>query len=119
MAAGRLSLHNDWFWNSPLPGWEMPEALRRDLLGAALLISKGDANYRRWLGDRHWPFTTPFGDVVSYAPAPLVALRTLKAEVMAGLTEEKLRWVRKTDPDWLANGSWGVIQYFRPGAGSK
>jgi hypothetical protein len=111
MAAGRLSLHDDWFWNSPLPGWRMPDALRRDLTGADLLISKGDANYRRWLGDRHWPFTTPFGEVVGYAPAPLVTLRTLKAEVMVGLSEEKLRRVREADPDWLASGSWGVIQF--------
>jgi len=114
MAAGRLSLQDDWFWNSPLAAWEMPEALRRDLAKADLLISKGDANYRRWLGDRHWPFTTPFGDVVAYTPAPLAALRTLKAEVMVGLTEETLRQVSQADPDWLANGSWGVIQYHRP-----
>lgn len=118
MAGGRLSLHDDWFWNSPLPGWEMPEKLWRDLAGAELLISKGDANYRRWLGDRHWPFATPFGDVVNYAPAPLVALRTLKAEVMVGLSEQKLRQVSQADPSWLANGSWGVIQYHRPEAGS-
>jgi hypothetical protein len=118
-AAGRLSLHDDWFWNSPLPGWEMPERVRRDLSGAALLISKGDANYRRWLGDRHWPFTTPFSDVVSYAPAPLAALRTLKAEVMVGLSEKTLRRVSQTDPGWLANGSWGVIQYYRPGASNN
>jgi uncharacterized protein with ATP-grasp and redox domains len=112
--AGRLSLHDDWFWNSPLPGWEMADALRQDLAGADLLISKGDANYRRWLGDRHWPFTTPFGDVVSYTPAPLAVLRTLKAEVMVGLTDETLREVSQADPGWLANGSWGVIQYHHP-----
>jgi uncharacterized protein with ATP-grasp and redox domains len=119
MAAGRLSLHDDWFWNSPLPGWEMPQALARDLARSELLISKGDANYRRWLGDRHWPLTTPFADVVGYAPAPLVALRTLKAELMVGLSEEALGRVSRADPDWLANGSWGVIQFYRPERGAK
>jgi uncharacterized protein with ATP-grasp and redox domains len=115
MAEGRLTLQDDWFWTAPLAGWQMPEALRGDLAGADLLISKGDANYRRWLGDRHWPHTMPFGDVVGYTPAPLVALRTLKAEVMVGLTEEELTQVGQADPAWLANGSWGVIQYHRPG----
>jgi uncharacterized protein with ATP-grasp and redox domains len=114
MASGRLSLQDEWFWNSPLPAWEMPEALRHDLAKADLLISKGDANYRRWLGDRHWPFTTPFSDVVAYAPVPLAALRTLKAEVMVGLTDETLHQVSQADPGWLANGSWGVIQFHRP-----
>ncbi|MGD2078857.1 MAG: ARMT1-like domain-containing protein, partial [Chloroflexota bacterium] len=114
MEAGRLTLHDDWFWNSPLPGWEMPVTVRRDLAGAGLLISKGDANYRRWLGDRHWPHTLPFGDVVNYTPAPLVTLRTLKAEVMIGLSQETLQRVSRADPEWLANGSWGAIQYYRP-----
>ena len=114
LAGGRLILTDDWFWNSPLPAWRMPQSLRLDLDGVDLLISKGDANYRRWLGDRHWPYTTPFGDVVGYAPAPLAVLRTLKAEVMVGLTPEKLQEVRQADPGWLANGSWGVIQYHRP-----
>lgn len=112
--SGRLILTDDWFWNSPLAGWQMPDRLRRDLAGADLLISKGDANYRRWLGDRHWPFTMPFDEVVGYAPAPLVVLRTLKAEVMVGLTEEKLRQVSQADPGWLTNGSWGVIQFCGP-----
>ncbi|UCG24587.1 MAG: protein-glutamate O-methyltransferase family protein [Chloroflexota bacterium] len=114
LAGGRLTLTEDWFWNSALPAWQMPLTLRQDLAGADLLISKGDANYRRWLGDRHWPFTTPFGEVVGYTPAPLAVLRTLKAEVMIGLTPEKLHQVSQADPGWLANGSWGVIQYHRP-----
>jgi uncharacterized protein with ATP-grasp and redox domains len=116
LTSGRLTLTDDWFWNSPLPAWQMPKALRQDLAGTDLLISKGDANYRRWLGDRHWPFTTPFSDVVGYTPAPLAVLRTLKAEVMVGLTPEKLEEVSQADPGWLANGSWGVIQYHRPEA---
>jgi len=113
---GRLSrahfrLLEDWFWTSPLPFWEMPASLRRKLSEADLLISKGDANYRRLLGDRHWPFTTPFDDIVGYLPAPLLALRTFKSEVAAGLHPEQVADLDKNDPDWLINGKWGVIQF--------
>lgn len=99
------------FWTSPLPMWEMTADLRSELAQSDLIITKGDANYRRLLGDRHWTFTTPFNEIVSYAPAPLLALRTSKSEVAAGLTAEKIEATINKDPGWLTNGRWGVMQF--------
>ena len=107
----RLQLHTHPFWTSPLPMWEMPDDLRHLLAEAELVIAKGDANYRRALGDAHWPFTTPFADVVSYFPAPIVFLRTCKAEVIAGLSVAQVHDLRRRDPEWLTNGEWGVMQF--------
>lgn len=111
LAASRLQLQHDLFWTSPLSFWEMPPGVRQELARSSLLISKGDANYRRLLGDRHWPYTTPFADIVSYLPAPLVALRTFKSEVAAGLAPEQIRILNEQDPRWLTNGKRGVIQF--------
>lgn len=108
--ANRLQQQDDLFWTSPLSFWDMPERVRRELARSTLLISKGDANYRRLLGDRHWPYTTPFADIVGYLPAPLVALRTFKSEVAAGLQPEQIKALASADPDWLTNGWRGVIQ---------
>ena len=108
---GRLQFHNHLFWTSPLPMWEMPTDLNYQLALSNLVISKGDANYRRLLGDRHWPFTTPFADVVSYFPAPLLALRTLKSEIIVNLAKGQANNLTTQDPDWLINGKWGVIQF--------
>ncbi len=102
------------FWTSPLSGWEMPTPLWKNLSQSSLIIVKGDANYRRLLGDRHWPYSTPFADILSYAPAPLLALRTLKAEVASGLPPERIRLLAKTEADWMTNGKWGVIQFIVP-----
>ncbi len=110
LSAGRLRLREHPFWVSPLPGWEMPPDLRDDLRASRLVIAKGDAHYRRLLGDRHWPFTTPFEDVTGYFPAPLVALRTLKSEVAAGLSPARIQTAQRKDPHWLTDGRWGVIQ---------
>jgi uncharacterized protein with ATP-grasp and redox domains len=108
---GRIETRSHFFWTSPLPMWEMPADLGQDLAQSALILSKGDANYRRLLGDRHWPFTTPFGDITSYMPAPLVALRTLKSEVCSGLAPGQPERISRQDLDWMINGRWGVIQF--------
>jgi hypothetical protein len=40
----------------------------------------------------------------------VVALRTAKSLVAAGIDEETVRRASSTDPDWLTNGEWGMIQ---------
>jgi len=107
----RLQLQTHFFWTSPLPMWEMPDSLKNQLAKSNLIISKGDANYRRILGDRHWPVTTLFTDIVSYFPAPLLALRTLKSEIIVNLAENQANILNTQDPDWLTDGKWGVIQF--------
>ncbi len=112
--ARTLLLKDHFFWTSPLPGWAMPEDLQRELGTATLVISKGDANFRRLLGDRHWPYTTPFADIVCYFPAPLLTLRTHKSEVACGLTSEQINTLDRVDSTWRINGHWGGMQYADP-----
>jgi hypothetical protein len=56
----------------------------------------------------YWDFKTPTSDIANYFPVPVLMLRTLKAEVMSGMTEEKLELVKGV-PDWLASGKYGVV----------
>ncbi len=107
---GRLQTHTHPFMTSPHPLWHMPDDLRRQLAQANLIISKGDANYRRALGDAHWPYTTPFAGVVSYLPSPTLFLRVCKSNVLAGLTPGQLTTLNEQDADWVTSGRWGVIQ---------
>lgn len=107
----RLTMTEDFFWNSPLAGWQMPDRLREEFARFDLIVSKGDANYRRWLGDRHWSFITPIDDILSYLPTPLAVLRVLKSEVAAGLLPGQPEKLSRRDPDWLVDGKWGMIQF--------
>ena len=107
----KIITREDFFWNSPLAMWEIPQNLREEFSKSSLLISKGDANYRRLVGDRVWDLTLPFHQVVDYLPVPRVALRTLKAEVAVGLNLDQIREVFNQDPDWMVDGRWGVIQF--------
>jgi hypothetical protein len=67
LATGRWALQEHAFWVQPSPTWELPPDLRDELKGASMAFSKGDANYRRLLGDRNWNLDAPFADVVSSA----------------------------------------------------
>ncbi len=108
----RLCLADNFFWNAPLEFLEMPESLFKDLQESDLILIKGDANYRRLIGDRHWDFTHSFESIVSYFPTNLVAIRTLKSEVIVGLTNEQIDQLNKKDSKWLVNGKRGVIQTY-------
>lgn len=111
----KLQIKPNYFWNSPLAMWDFPQELAEEWRKSAMLISKGDANYRRILGDRQWDFTIPFSQAVDYLPLPLAALRTLKAELAVGLELDQIQEVFNQDPDWLTDGKWGVI-HFSPGS---
>jgi len=107
---GRLVIGTHWFYTSPLYFRELPRDLFTRYHRAALVILKGDANYRRLLGDAHWPPTAPFSQITGYFPAPLVALRTLKAEIIVGLAPGRAERLTAEDREWLVNGRRGVIQ---------
>lgn len=112
LQVGNLELKDDYFWTSPLPFWEIPDPIRDELSASDLVISKGDANYRRLCGDLNWPATTPFDQVVSYFPGPLLALRVLKSELALGLSPKQVFDLDRQNHEWKTNGNWAVIQFF-------
>lgn len=109
--SGRVQLAPDFFWNSSRLLWEMPSYLAAAFRGAALVVVKGDANYRRMVGDAIWPPETPFAGVTAYFPVPLLALRTLKSDPIVGLPAGLAAQLDSVDSDWRTNGQRGVIQF--------
>ncbi len=110
LAAGQLELRSDLYWTSPSMYREMTGILRAELGKSGLVVFKGDLNYRRLLGDVHWPTTVRMEEVASYIPAAFATLRTLKAEIVVGLRPGQAEALYQEDPDWLINGKRGIIQ---------
>ena len=106
---GRLELSAPEFFCGPLPYQAMPADLRNRFAGASLTIAKGDLNYRRLVGDRHWRPTEPFAGLTAYFPGPLVALRTLKCDVAVGLSAETVERLDATGKPWRLTGEYAVI----------
>jgi hypothetical protein len=106
----RLRVLPDPFWNGPRFLWDRPSRLARELDAATAVVLKGDANYRRAVGDALWPADTTFAEATGYLPAPLVALRTMKSDAVVGLPIEQINRLDAADRDWRINGRRGVIQ---------
>jgi hypothetical protein len=114
VADGRLILRDDPFWTSYRMFRQFPPPLREELACADLVILKGDVNYRRLLGDRHWPHTARLEDIAGYFPAPFLVLRPLKGEIMVGLQPGQAEALTAEDPDWLLDGQRGIVQLVIP-----
>ncbi|MFI7387175.1 damage-control phosphatase ARMT1 family protein [Streptomyces sp. NPDC049813] len=115
MSSGHLLVRAHPFSCAPLPYADMPADLREDFTRATVTLLKGDLNYRRLVGDRLWPATTPFAERTGYFPGPVVALRTLKSQVVVGLDGTTERALDATAPDggWRTAGTHAVIQVRR------
>ncbi|WP_244215500.1 damage-control phosphatase ARMT1 family protein [Kitasatospora purpeofusca] len=114
MTDGALVVHTHPFFCAPLPFHDMPADLRTEFTGAAMTILKGDLNYRRLVGDRLHPPTTPFADVTDHFPTPVAALRTLKSDVIVGLDTKSVARLDHSEPAWRTNGHHAVIQVATP-----
>ncbi|QIY74150.1 damage-control phosphatase ARMT1 family protein [Streptomyces sp. RLB1-33] len=111
MTDGRLTVRAHPFSCAPLPYADMPDDLRREFAEADVTIVKGDLNYRRLVGDRRYPATTPFAEPTAYFPGPVAALRTLKSDVIVGLdarTEDALDAAE--GGRWRTSGTHALIQ---------
>eukprot|EP00052_Salpingoeca_macrocollata_P015737 m.125711 g.125711 ORF g.125711 m.125711 type:complete len:445 (-) comp19793_c0_seq1:37-1371(-) len=114
LARNVFQIAESQFWTLPHGFCHMqtvaPELAAR-LAHASLVVFKGDLNYRKLLEDRAWPPTHPFREAVrGLAPLRLVALRTLKSEVIAGLEPGVPDRAAAAHPDWLVCGKYAVVQ---------
>jgi len=107
---GRFKIIDDLFWCQPTAFWDMPDRIYNRLSNSRLVIVKGDANYRRLLGDLQWPLDIDSSEVLSYWHVPCCALRTFKAEIGCGITVEAQQRAEKIDRNWQVSGKWGVVQ---------
>eukprot|EP00301_Raphidiophrys_heterophryoidea_P002157 c11007_g1_i1.p1 GENE.c11007_g1_i1~~c11007_g1_i1.p1 ORF type:complete len:237 (+),score=66.27 c11007_g1_i1:607-1317(+) len=102
------------FFTSPLAFWDAPSSLFDTYATLDFVCTKGDANYRRLLGDLHWAHNTPFDHVCGYFPCALLVLRTNKSGVIVGVPDDVARsraLSRFPGEAWLTNGVLGMVQF--------
>jgi hypothetical protein len=108
--SNRFIFSEDLFWCQPTSFWDMPTHIVEKIKASVCIFVKGDANYRRLLGEREWNLETNAADILSYWPAPCCALRTFKAEIGCGMSKEMQEYAKSKDSKWMVSGKWGVVQ---------
>ncbi|VDK87713.1 unnamed protein product [Litomosoides sigmodontis] len=116
---GEFVFRTHYFWTLPYPYCLMAERapdLHGDLSKSSLIIFKGDYNYRKLVSDLDWPLDTPFKIALrGFAPAPILALRTIKAETVAGLSSNVIDTLHKkySSKIWMTTGEYAVAQFVK------
>ncbi|MFB6231850.1 MAG: damage-control phosphatase ARMT1 family protein [Salinibacter sp.] len=108
---GRLRIVPDFYWNADAPIREIPPRLEETFRDAQLVVSKGDANYRRITNDALWPPEATLADAAGPFPAPLLALRTLKSDTLVGVDPDTRARLDREEENWRTKGTYGVAQF--------
>lgn len=111
LESGRLRLAPDLYWNSSYVLAQMPPRLIKTFANAALVIFKGDLNYRRVMGDRLMAAETPIAAVTGTFRPPLLMLRSMKSDVICGLPAGLAEKLDESDRAWRTNGKRCVVQF--------
>ncbi len=108
---GRVRYAPDAYWNSSRFLQDLPPRLEAVFTSATMVVIKGDANYRRAVGDILWPYDTPLTQALGSFQHPTLLLRTLKSDTLAAMPRAIGEQLDVADAAWRVNGRRGVIQF--------
>ncbi|MGL1889431.1 MAG: damage-control phosphatase ARMT1 family protein [Reichenbachiella sp.] len=108
----RIEIKTNPFWVAPkhFTTWQGELALGEH----DIIISKGDANYRRFFEDRQFSPSTTSQALTSYLTHSTFCIRTLKSEIQTNIPPSELIKLNQTHGNWMTNGEFAVIQHLNP-----
>lgn len=107
---------NPW-WLLPDFWCGLPAALGAELSRAAMVIVKGDLNYRRVVRDSIWPLSVGPLDAAGLrqvgsplSDTPILLLRTCKSDTLAPAGSPRVSELDRGSLGWRTSGRYGVAQ---------
>jgi hypothetical protein len=114
LKSGRIRIEAPPFLATSRTFRRMPDALKREIGQHDIAILKGDVNFRKLVGDRHWDPTTAIDKAAGYFPTSFLSLRTLKGELIVGLEKDQIHNLESNAGDnWMINGKRGMITFLQ------
>lgn len=104
------------FWTEPWPYWNMKERASQlwDWLhDSDFVIFKGDLNYRKLTGDVKWPVSTSLTTALGPLAGafPLLSLRTNKADVAVGISQQIADELDAKGEKWRTSGKYALVSF--------
>ncbi len=110
----KIKLEAPPFFTTSRSFHSLPEVIRKQVGEHDLVILKGDLNFRRLFGDCHWDPTTTVEYAGNYFPTSFLSLRTLKSELILGLSPGKISALNEHgEENWMVNGKRGMITFLQ------
>jgi uncharacterized protein with ATP-grasp and redox domains len=110
VTAARLRFERHPAWGEPRHFDALDAELVQALQRGAMVLSKGDLNYRRFVGDRDWPVETPARLATAGVPFGAFALRVLKSDAVVGVPVAFAAEAALTSPTWRTDASHALVQ---------
>lgn len=110
----QLAVRDDTDWGEPRHFHDLESPLAATLGDGRVVVSKGDLNYRRHFGDRHWPYDTPIETAAGSITFRSILLRVLKSDILVGVDLDRARAIERDDPHWLTDSEYAVVQCLEP-----
>jgi hypothetical protein len=107
---GALHVAQHTAWGEPRHFDALEPELAATLRDGAVVVAKGDLNYRRFVGDRTWPVSTPVAVAAGAVPFTAYALRVLKSDAVVGVEPAAVARAEAASPDWRTDGSHALVQ---------
>ena len=109
---GDIQLVPDPFWCETLFLQNAPQHIADAFATGAMVIIKGDFNYRRAVRDTIWPVGTDpvLAMDVPWREVPHLLLRTMKSDTLVGVDEAVVSRLDQEEPGWRTAGKRGVVQ---------
>jgi uncharacterized protein with ATP-grasp and redox domains len=111
ISENRIIINSNFIWGQPVHLYKPEFGFEYLFDNTNLIILKGDANYRRILGDKNIPFTTSDSILDGVYSKNIAAFRTLKSEIIIHISEEIINNISNFSNQWCINGSKGVVYY--------
>ncbi|GAA5880451.1 hypothetical protein JCM8547_007897 [Rhodosporidiobolus lusitaniae] len=101
------------FWISGFTYWELSKEAP-DLFVHLSESDLGDLNFRKLTYDCHAPYEEPFTSAIGplatqSGTPPVLALRTIKSDVVVNIPNEKGVQLDKDEPGWKISGAYAVV----------
>ena len=108
---GQIQARSHFFWNSPLPLWDLPKRSPRRSQNLLFVDQQRRCQLSAYSGGSRLGFHNTFSSGSGLPASSASSSANLKGRNSSGADSGSDHVCLNQDPKWLVDGKWGVIHY--------